>query len=64
MIQSKYDLKYYLSEDLKRFGNKRPNLKDRILDNENWHVWKYIKILRHLEYYKNTRKNHHTEYEI
>lgn len=56
MIQTKKDLKYYLSEDLKRFDNKKPNIKDRILDNENWHVWKYIKILRHLEYYKNKEK--------
>ena len=26
MIQSKQDLKYYLTEDLKRFNNKKPAL--------------------------------------
>ena len=57
MIRSKQDLTYYLSEDLKRFNNKVPSLKDWILDNEVWHVWKYINILLNLEYYKNTNKN-------
>ena len=34
MIQSKKDLKYYLSEDLKRFNNHKPNIKDWLLHNE------------------------------
>lgn len=57
MIQSKSDLRFYLSEDLKRFDNKRPTIKDLILRNEVWYVWKYIKNLRYLEYYKNCHKN-------
>lgn len=57
MIYSKQDLQKYLKDDLKRFNNKKPNLKDWILHNEVWYVWKYIYILRHLEYYKNTNKN-------
>lgn len=44
MIQSKNDLKYYLKEDLKRFDNKKPNLKDWILHNEVWYI--YINILK------------------
>lgn len=56
MIQSKNDLKYYLKEDLKRFDNKRPNLKDWILHNEVWYIYRYIKNLRYLEYYLNTNK--------
>lgn len=57
MIKNKQDLTFYIQEDLKRFDNKRPNIKDRILKNEVWYIWKYIHILRHLEYYKNTGKN-------
>ena len=54
MIQSKQDLRYYLLEDLKRFDNKKPNLKDYILHNEVWYIYHYIRHLRYLEYYKNT----------
>ena len=38
MIQSRQNLKYYLLEDLKRFNNNKPNLKDRILHNEVWYT--------------------------
>lgn len=55
MIQTKQDLKYYLSEDLKRFDNKKPNLKDKILHNEVWYIYHYIRHLRYAEYYKNTK---------
>lgn len=54
MIQSKQDLKYYLSEDLKRFDGKKPTLKDQIVKNEVWYVWRYIYALRHVEYHLNT----------
>lgn len=57
MILSKQNLKYYLSEDLKRFGNCKPNLKDRILHNEVWYIYKYIRHLRYIEYYKNTNRS-------
>lgn len=56
MIQSRSELQYYLTEDLKRFENKRPNLKDYILKNEIWYTWHYIKNLRYLEFYLNTNK--------
>lgn len=54
MIKTKEDLKYYLEEDLKRFGGKKPNLKDWIVKNEGAYIYKYIRTLRFLEYYKNT----------
>ncbi len=54
MIQTIKDLKYYLAEDLKRFNNKKPNLKDRILHNEKWYIYHYIRHLRYVEYYINT----------
>lgn len=57
MVQTKQDLKYYLSEDLKRFGNKRPNFKDKILHNEVWYIYYYIRHLRYVEYYKNTKRS-------
>ncbi len=57
MIQNKQDLIYYLSEDLKRFDNKKPTLKDKILHNEVWYIYHYIKHLRYVEYYKNTKRS-------
>ena len=56
MIQSKADLKHYLSEDFKRFG-KKPNIKDWVLKNEVWYICKYQRHLRYVEYYKNTNKS-------
>lgn len=53
MIKNKSDLKYYLSEDFKRF-DKKPNFKDWILKNEVWYIYKYQRTLRFVEYYKNT----------
>lgn len=57
MIQNEHDLKYYLFEDLKRFGNKKPTLKDKILHNEVWYIYYYIKHLRFVEYYLNTKRS-------
>ena len=37
-------------EDAKRFGSK-PNLKDFILHNEKWYIYRYIKQLRYVEQY-------------
>jgi len=53
MIRTKQDLRLYLNEDLKRFGGKKPTLKDWILKNEWAYIYRYIWILRHLEYHKN-----------
>lgn len=57
MINSRQDLQYYLSEDLKRFENRKPNLKDWLIQNEVWYIYHYIRHLRYLEYYKNTGKS-------
>lgn len=53
MIQTKEDLAYYLLEDLKRLEGRKPNIKDRLLKNECYYTYKYLKILRNLEYHKN-----------
>ncbi len=55
MITNKTELKDYLTEDLKRF-NKKPTLKDWVLKNEWAYIYKYIKTLRYLEYYLNSKK--------
>lgn len=41
------------SEDLKRFGGKVPTFKDRLLHNEAWYIYHYIRHLRYVEYYQN-----------
>lgn len=58
MIKNKRDLKYYLSEDRKRYddGWPIPSIKDRLLHNEKWYTYKYIRRLRYTEYYYNTGK--------
>ncbi|WP_319480704.1 serine acetyltransferase [uncultured Draconibacterium sp.] len=56
MIENRAGLKYYLSEDLKRFGEK-PSIKDWFLKNEVWYIYKYQRHLRYVEYYKNTGKS-------
>lgn len=56
MIKDKAELKLYLAEDLKRFNNKKPALKDWILCNESWFIYQYIRHLRYVEYYKNKNK--------
>lgn len=49
-------LSYVLTEDLKRFGNHKPPLKDRILNNEVWYIYHYIRHLRYVEYYQDKNK--------
>lgn len=56
MITTGEDLKVFLKEDSSRFARK-PNLKDWILNNEDWYIYRYQYHLRHVEYYKNTGKS-------
>lgn len=49
-------LSYELTEDIKRFDNHRPTLKDRILNNEVWYIYHYIRHLRYVEYYQDKNK--------
>lgn len=55
MITNRQDLKDFLSEDLKRYNNEKPTIKDWILKNEKWYIWQYIKTLRHLEFHLNNK---------
>ena len=49
-------LSYNLSEDLKRFDNKKPTFKDWLLHNEVWYIYSYICHLRYVEYYQDKNK--------
>lgn len=57
MIKTKKDLINYVKLDKKRFDNRAPNFKDRILHNECWYIYKYILHIRYLEYYKNNNNS-------
>lgn len=53
MIRTKNELNSYLSQDLARRGGYKPSLKDFLLRNESWYLWRFTKSLRYMEYYKN-----------
>ena len=55
MIDSKDKLKYYLLMDAKRYNGQLPKFRDFILGNEKWFIFHYIKELRYVEYYLNTK---------
>ena len=48
---TKTELSECLNADLRRFVHK-PTLKDRILHNEVWYIYNYIRHLRYVEYYQ------------
>ena len=50
---SRNELRKTLKADLDRFGSKKPNLKDWLLQNECWFVYRFIKQLRLVEFYQN-----------
>lgn len=56
MIKSKVELKKYIEADLKAQGMTHPFLA-RLTYGENWRMFSYMKTLRHLEYYKNTKSS-------
>lgn len=58
-ITSKERLKEFLSQDLQRFGNKKPSIKDWVLQNEVWYIYHYILHLRYVEYYMNCKGRKH-----
>ena len=53
MIKTKSDLQEWLALDLARYGDEKPTIADRILHNEKWYLWQYVKALRHVEYHMN-----------
>lgn len=52
---TKTELSECLNADLRRFVYK-PTLKDRILHNEVWYIYHYIRHLRYVEYYQDKNK--------
>lgn len=57
MIQSKEDLKYYLSEDRKYYKTNHLTWRDWLFRSEKYYIWKFITALRELEYRMNTSRN-------
>lgn len=55
-IKSKSDLKYFLTEDLKRY-DKKPTIVDWFLKNEVWYIYHFVRNLRYLEFYQNKQRN-------
>lgn len=55
MIQSKEDLRYYLSEDRKYYSAK-PTYIDWLLRSDFYYIWNFVTELRWYEYRKNTSK--------
>lgn len=56
MITSKKELKAYIIADFRAQGMKHPFLA-RFTYGENWRMFIYMRVLRHLEYYKNTKSS-------
>lgn len=54
MMTSK-QIQLVLREDLLRFGNNKPKIKDRILHNEVFYIYNYIRHLRYIEFYRNSK---------
>lgn len=47
----KSDLRQCLHDDLKRYDNRKPTLKDLLLKNESWYIYHYIRHMRFVEYH-------------
>lgn len=58
MIYTKKELKDYLVADALRFGNCVPGLRDKILHNEAYYIWRYIVHMRNVEYHQGKRGWH------
>lgn len=55
MIYTTQDLNFYLKEDLKQFGDKKPGIRDWFLHNERWFIYRFKYELRHVEYLTNIK---------
>lgn len=55
MIYTKDDLKFYLNEDRKQFGDNIPGFKDWLLQNERWYIYRFKRELRFVEYFINIK---------
>lgn len=55
MIRTKDDLRAYMKADLHSWKGRVPNIVDWMLNNESWYIYHYIRELRHVEYYYNSK---------
>lgn len=59
---TKKELQDIISADLNRYAEKRPGLKDRLLHNEAYYIWKYIEHMRFIEYHQDKSGWHKIAY--
>jgi serine O-acetyltransferase len=57
MIKTKKDLNNYLAADELAQGIKNKSLKSRLYNSYFDQIWKFHMLLRHVEYYRNIKKN-------
>ena len=51
-MKNRQQLQQVLKDDIARFDNRKPNVKDLILGNEVWYIYHFIRHIRLLEYYQ------------
>ncbi|MCQ2089716.1 MAG: serine acetyltransferase [Fibrobacter sp.] len=51
-----------IKEDSFRFERNMPKLKDKILKNESWYIWQYIKHMRYIEFHQDKGGFHRLAY--
>lgn len=56
MITTISDLKSYISADKEKYTTRRPQFLGRILNDEAYHVLRFLRCLRKLEYYSNNKQ--------
>lgn len=61
-MHTKEQLKDCLLSDLLRFDGRKPGLKDRLLHNEVYYIWKYIVHMRYIEYHQSKSGWHKIAY--
>lgn len=49
---TKSELKQLLTEDLQRYGGKRPGMKDHFVRNEKYYLYTIVRCIRMMEYHK------------
>lgn len=59
---TKQELKEILQLDAARYGDKIPNLKDWVINNESWFIFHLVKHIRYQEYHCNKKGWHRLAY--
>lgn len=57
MITSRKELKAYIQQDRAKYTNIHGSLRAKLSLNEDYRMYQYVKNMRYVEYYKNTKGN-------